>query len=451
MPRNRDLFDDSTMTFGEHLEVLRVHVWKALVGLVIGVIAALFFGDKIIGVLRQPIDDALRRNNQPVAADDLGGMDFTGFLEQLFSDKEEEEVPEVIEEPELAEDELIVEVPLASLRSAIEAAVPGIVIDVPQPDESEAAAAEPEPEPEPATDEGNAAAGEGDVATDEGNAAAGEGDVATDEGNAAAGEGDVATDEGNAAAGEGDVAAGEGNAAAGEGDVAAGEGDAATGEGDVAQTANEISVPLILRSEDIALFKRTADRFNRPVTYKVEEAFMTYIKISVVAGFVLTSPWIFYQIWLFVAAGLFPNERKHVYIYLPMSLGLFLLGAVFCYFFVFPIVLDFLISFNKWLGIEIQPRLSEYISLALMLPVMFGISFQLPLVMLFLERIGIVTIKGYSENWRMAILVISIASMLLTPSDPQSMVLMMFPLIILYVVGIQLCKFRPSTPADPLA
>ena len=144
MPRNRDLFDDSTMTFGEHLEVLRVHVWKALVGLVIGVIAALFFGDKIIGVLRQPIDDALRRNNQPVAEDDLGGMDFTGFLEQLFSDKEEEEAPpEVVMEPAIAEDELVVEVPLKSLRSAIKAAVPGIVIDVPQPDSPEPKATEP--------------------------------------------------------------------------------------------------------------------------------------------------------------------------------------------------------------------------------------------------------------------------------------------------------------------
>ncbi|MDG1894034.1 MAG: twin-arginine translocase subunit TatC [Fuerstiella sp.] len=392
MPRNRDLFDDSTMTFGEHLEVLRVHVWKALVGLVIGVIAALFFGDKIIGVLRQPIDDALRRNNQPVAEDDLGGMDFTGFVEQLFSEKEEEEEPpEVVMEPALAENELVVEVPLESLRNAIMAAVPGIAIDVPQPDEPEPNASDSEP-----------AAGEGNATTDTGDAAADESDTAAD-------------------------------------------------ENDVAQAADEISVPLVLKSEEIALFKRTADRFNRPVTYKVEEAFMTYIKISMVAGFVLTSPWVFYQIWLFVAAGLFPSERKHVYIYLPMSLGLFLAGAIFCYFLVFPIVLDFLISFNKWLGIEIQPRLSEYISLALMLPVMFGISFQLPLVMLFLERIGIMTVKGYSENWRMAILVISIASMLLTPSDPQSMLLMMFPLIILYVAGIQLCKFSPSTSTDPLA
>ena len=154
----------------------------------------------------------------------------------------------------------------------------------------------------------------------------------------------------------------------------------------------------MLKSEEIALFKKTAERFNRPVTYKVEEAFMTYIKVSIVAGLVITSPWVFYQIWLFVAAGLHPHERKYVYIYLPLSIGLFLTGAVFCFYFVFPIVLDFLIGFNKWIGVELQPRLSEYISLVLMLPVMFGISFQLPMVMLFLERIGIMSVKGYREN-----------------------------------------------------
>ena len=86
-----------------------------------------------------------------------------------------------------------------------------------------------------------------------------------------------------------------------------------------------------------------------------------------------------------------------------------------------------------------------------MLPVMFGISFQLPMIMLFLERIGIMTVKSYLENWRMAVLIISIASMLLTPSDPSSMLLMMFPLIILYFGGVLLCRFQPHATADPLA
>ena len=210
-------------------------------------------------------------------------------------------------------------------------------------------------------------------------------------------------------------------------------------------------MPLLIKSDEIALFKKTADRFNRPVTYKVEEAFMTYIKVSMVSGFVLASPWVFFQLWLFVAAGLFPHERKHVYTYLPMSLGLFFVGALFCFYFVFPIVLDFLISFNSWIGVELQPRLSDYISFVLMLPVMFGISFPLPMVMLFLERIGMITVQAYIENWRMAVLVIAIASMLLTPSDPQSMLLMMFPLVFLYIAGIQLCRFQSKATADPLA
>ncbi len=367
MPRNRDLFDDSTMTFGEHLEVLRVHVWRALLGLILGVVLALFFGDRIINFLRTPIDDALRRNNLPTAENDLGGMDFTGFIKQLFSgeEKKPEEVVPVVEET-LAADELVVQVPVSSLRDAIEAAAPGTL-------------------KKPAT-------------------------------------------------------------------VVPATVVPATVVPEVGDSATVKSVPLIIKSDEIALFKKTADRFNRPVTYKVEEAFMTYIKVSMVSGFVLASPWVFFQLWLFVAAGLFPHERKHVYTYLPMSLGLFFTGALFCFYFVFPIVLDFLISFNNWIGVELQPRLSDYISFVLMLPVMFGISFQLPMVMLFLERIGMITVKAYTENWRMAVLVIAIASMLLTPSDPQSMVLMMLPLVFLYIAGIQLCKFQSRASfSDPLA
>ena len=114
-------------------------------------------------------------------------------------------------------------------------------------------------------------------------------------------------------------------------------------------------------------------------------------------------------------------------------------------------MLDFLIGFNNWIGVELQPRLSDYISFVLMLPVMFGISFQLPMVMLFLELIGMITVQAYIDNWRMAVLVIAIESMLLTPSDPQSMLLMMFPLIFLYMAGIQLCRLQSRATADPLA
>jgi sec-independent protein translocase protein TatC len=87
----------------------------------------------------------------------------------------------------------------------------------------------------------------------------------------------------------------------------------------------------------------------------------------------------------------------------------------------------------------------------MLLPIMFGVSFQLPLVMVFLERIGICTVATYKDNWRIAVLIISIASMILTTSpDPWSMMLMMFPLLLLYVLGIFMCGFRLSPPTSPI-
>ncbi len=225
--------------------------------------------------------------------------------------------------------------------------------------------------------------------------------------------------------------------------------DSATAKPEEEQDEEYLRLPL--KSPEFAVLKKAADRFNTTVTYRVEEAFMTYLKVTVVAGMMLASPWVFYQIWEFVAAGLYPHERKYVHIYLPMSVGLFISGALFCFYFVFPIVLSFLIGFSQWLGVELQPRLSEYISLVLMMPMMFGISFQLPLVMLFLERIGVVTVETYTSNWRMAVLVMAIVSMLLTPSDPGSMLLMLAPLIVLYIGGIYLCRMKPKAETDPLA
>ena len=171
---------------------------------------------------------------------------------------------------------------------------------------------------------------------------------------------------------------------------------------------------------------------------------MTYLKVAFVAGLLLASPWVFYQAWLFVATGLYPHERKYIYVYLPLSTVLFVGGAVFCFYAVFPFVLHFLLGFNEWLGVQPQIRLSEWISFAIMLPLMFGLAFQLPLVMLFLERISIFDAPTYREKRRMAVLVIAVLSMFLTPADPMSMLLMMFPLVILYEFGIMLCSYSPA-------
>ena len=183
----------------------------------------------------------------------------------------------------------------------------------------------------------------------------------------------------------------------------------------------------------------------RVVGLNPQEAFMIYMKAAFVTGAVISSPLVFYFLWTFVAAGLYPHEKRYIHIFLPFSLLLFLAGAAMAFFFVFPPVLEFFFSFNKWLGIDPDPRISEWLSFVLFMPLGFGISFQLPLVMLFLERIGIFSVATYIAKWRVAVLIISIAAMVLTPSaDPYSMLLMFVPLTFLYFGGIWLCKAMPG-------
>jgi sec-independent protein translocase protein TatC len=181
----------------------------------------------------------------------------------------------------------------------------------------------------------------------------------------------------------------------------------------------------------------------RVQTLNAQEAFMIWIKAAVISGLVIASPWIFWQIWLFVAAGLYPHERKYIWVFLPFSILLFLAGAAMAFFFVFEPVLNFLFTFNKAMNIDPDPRISEWLGFVLFLPVGFGISFQLPLVMLFLHRIGIFTVESYLKKWRIAILVIFVAAMLLTPADPVSMLLMAVPLTVLYFSGVGLCAWMP--------
>ena len=178
-------------------------------------------------------------------------------------------------------------------------------------------------------------------------------------------------------------------------------------------------------------------------TFKMEEGFMIWIKAGLIVGAVLASPWIFYYMWNFVAAGLHMHERKYVYTYLPISVLLFVSGVVLAFFFVLHYVLNFLLAFNGSMDVTIEPRLTYYINFVLLLPLGFGIAFQLPLVMLFLQRIGLIETDSYISSWKIAILVIAVLSMLLTPADVTSMIALALPLTFLYFMGILMCKFIP--------
>ncbi len=192
------------------------------------------------------------------------------------------------------------------------------------------------------------------------------------------------------------------------------------------------------------------DRRVRTASLNAHEAFAIYIKAALLVGAVVSSPWIFLQIWRFVAAGLYWHERKFVYIFLPFSLALFLAGVFIAFFVVFEPVLQFLLTFNSWLNIDPEPRISEWLNFVLILPLGFGITFQLPLVMLFLERIGVFTVQNYLNQWKIAVVVIFTLAMLFTPPDPWSMIAMAIPLSGLYFGGILLCKVLPRKTAPLL-
>jgi sec-independent protein translocase protein TatC len=182
------------------------------------------------------------------------------------------------------------------------------------------------------------------------------------------------------------------------------------------------------------------------------ETITIYFMICMVSGLVLTSPFVFYQGWAFIAAGLYRHERHYVKKFLPFSLGLFLAGVFLCFFGVLPYTLMFLLQFNVWLGIEPTMRITDWMSFATILPVVFGVCFQTPLVMLFLERVGILTHEDFRSKRRMAILIMVIAAAILTPGpDVFSQLALAVPMVALYELGLILIKSNKKAPGHAMS
>ena len=182
---------------------------------------------------------------------------------------------------------------------------------------------------------------------------------------------------------------------------------------------------------------------NKLIALTSVEPFMMWLKAGLLAGVVIGAPGIFWHIWQFLAAGLYPHERRYVYWYLPLSLGLFFAGVALAFFVIFKMVLQFLIGYSSSLDVEFSPRLNDYMSFAMMLPLGFGLAFQLPIVMLALHRFGVVPAELFLAQWRVAVLVLAFLSRILTPADPYSMIGLLIPLVALYFLGILLCHYMP--------
>lgn len=224
--------------------------------------------------------------------------------------------------------------------------------------------------------------------------------------------------------------------------------DKTAAEASVAFTSGEALPPSAGNMIRLRLWEPLAqDAHLNTISTNSFEPMLVYFKAAFAAGLVLASPAIFYFIWQFVASGLYKSEKQYVHIYLPLSLTLFIVGAAIAYYFALDQMLTFLFWFHERMGIEPYPKLSDWIMTVVLMPLGFGVSFQLPLVMLLLERIGIFKVADYVAKWRIAVVVIAVVSMVLTPgSDIGSMILMFVPLTGLYFVGIFMCRSMPGGP-----
>ncbi len=169
------------------------------------------------------------------------------------------------------------------------------------------------------------------------------------------------------------------------------------------------------------------------------EAFFTYLKISLVAGIFLVSPYIFYQVWSFISPGLYSSEKKYMLPIAVLSAVFFVAGALFGYFIVFPFGFKFFMGFTTEL-IRPMPTLREYLSFSIKLLFAFGIIFELPLFIFFLARMGIVSSDMLKRKRKYAITIAVIISAILTPPDLVTQVFMCGPLVILYEIGVYVAK-----------
>lgn len=177
---------------------------------------------------------------------------------------------------------------------------------------------------------------------------------------------------------------------------------------------------------------------------KVTETFTIFLKASFVLAVLLTCPWIIYQFWAFVSAGLYKKERRYVYAVAPFSAILFITGVLFFLFAVAPLALKFFLRFDIGQDnlVEYRPSITDYVNFILILSLIFGATFQSPIAIVFAERMGLVSVETLTKNRKYVLLAIVIIAAVVTPGpDVISQVLLGIPLYLLYEGSILVCRF----------
>ncbi len=186
---------------------------------------------------------------------------------------------------------------------------------------------------------------------------------------------------------------------------------------------------------------------SQMVAIEVQETFFTALKVAFFSGFLVSLPIMLWQIWMFLAPGLYDNEKKLI---IPFVLGatiMFLIGASFAYYVVVPFGFDFLINFGNTV-VTVMPSIGMYVSFFTKLLFGFGLAFELPVFTFFLAIIGIVNDQNLKDFFKYAVVLIFVVSALLTPPDVLTQFLMAGPLILLYGVSIYIAKIFNPAPKD---
>jgi len=165
------------------------------------------------------------------------------------------------------------------------------------------------------------------------------------------------------------------------------------------------------------------------------EAFFTYLKVAFLSGIILAAPVIFYQFWMFVAPGLYKKEKSLLVPIVILSTVFFIGGALFGYLIVFPWGFKFFLGFASE-TIKPLPSMREYLSFSAKLLLAFGLVFELPLVITFLARLGLVSVGFLKKNRKYALLLFFVAAAIITPPDVVTQIMMALPLMVLYEVSI---------------
>ena len=205
-----------------------------------------------------------------------------------------------------------------------------------------------------------------------------------------------------------------------------------------------VVVSALFTNQILAWMARPVGGLEKLEAIEVTENLGVFMQVALLGGVILAMPVIVYQVWRFVTPGLYPHEKRYVYMLAPAATLLFLAGAAFAYFVMLPAAIPALLGFAP---IPTRPRPANYISFVTNLMFWVGISFEMPLFVFFLAKVRLVSPRALVRNWRLAVFLIALLAALVTPTgDPINMALVMAPLTVLYGLSILLAYVAVRQP-----